>query len=570
MPYVTNTPLASTVSSTITQKEILNLIVQDNADLFRDNISNITTSLAATESLHFACEAKSVKCLPWLCQYLIKNGVQYSLPLRMGKNTYGESLLMTAVRNGEAQSVEQYIHDTGLIFGGRSALMMAASAGRADYVSQLLCEIGIRDPSGITALMLASSRGHVGCVQLLLIESGASDDQGSTAFDYAMRAGHTSCAILLAEFEARPNDLPWVLESCDLPPDRLSAIVKRAMTSQPIPVNRAFISIVTSLDIARRDSIWNLLRTRCSAESLIQLVSLRDAILLDDTELLRLLLDRLDQSDVILAVEEKRTHVLPRLVDWIYCKNLKIYVPSRAGCVGERTELMLAAAAGDPGLVKQHLSQLGIQCQTRLTLLASDGSTITRTNLTALMIAAYYDHTECVRLLLAELSMHDGWGSTALMYAAMHGSTEAASLLLAEAGLRNNEDKTALYHAVQSNSVGIVELLAEREGGLRMKKGWTSLMLAASRNYVECVRILAPIESQLCKDSGWTALMSASYHGHIEAVEILRTHEAHMRDSRGYSALDYAKQSFHDSNSQKGVDSGVLLLSDIDVRGSRR
>lgn len=296
---------------------------------------------------------------------------------------------------------------------------------------------------------------------------------------------------------------------------------------------------------------------------------MRDAILLDDTELLRLLLDKLEESDMILAVEEKRTKVLPLLVDWIYCKNLKIYVPRQIGRIGERTELMLAAAAGDPDIVKQYLSQLGVQCQTRLTLSASDGRTITRTNLTALMIAAYYDHTECVKLLLAELSMCDSWGSTALMYAAIHGSVEAASLLLAEAGLRNNEDKTALYHAVQSNSVGIVELLAEREGGLQMKKGWTSLMLAASHNYVECVRILAPIESQLCKDSGWTALMSASYHNHIESVEILRPYEAHIRNSRGYSALDYAKQSIHDSTSQRKLDSCVFLLSDLDTKGVR-
>lgn len=36
---------------------------------------------------------------------------------------------MTAVRNEEFQSVEQYMEDASLGFRGRSALMMAASAG---------------------------------------------------------------------------------------------------------------------------------------------------------------------------------------------------------------------------------------------------------------------------------------------------------------------------------------------------------------------------------------------------------------------------------------------------------
>lgn len=113
----------------LTQKELLNLTVQDNVDLLCDRISSIVTSSAATESLHFACNSRRIKSSPVLCQYSVASKIQYNLPLRTGKDTYGETLLMTAVRNEEFQSVEQYMEDAGLGFRGRSALMMAASAG---------------------------------------------------------------------------------------------------------------------------------------------------------------------------------------------------------------------------------------------------------------------------------------------------------------------------------------------------------------------------------------------------------------------------------------------------------
>lgn len=92
-PRVVPIPLMSVVQSILTQKEVLNLTVQDNVDLLRDGISSIATSSAATESLHFACNSRRIKSLLVLCQYSVASKIQYNLPLRTGKDTYGETLL---------------------------------------------------------------------------------------------------------------------------------------------------------------------------------------------------------------------------------------------------------------------------------------------------------------------------------------------------------------------------------------------------------------------------------------------------------------------------------------------
>lgn len=84
-------------------------------------------------------------------------------------------------------------------------IMLAASAGQADKVSELLAKGAnpdTRDANGQTALMIAASAGHYETVRRLLI-GGASknltDNKGKTALDFATEHHHVDLIALMRE-----------------------------------------------------------------------------------------------------------------------------------------------------------------------------------------------------------------------------------------------------------------------------------------------------------------------------------------------------------------------------------
>lgn len=117
---------------------------------------------------------------------------------------------------------------------------------------------------------------------------------------------------------------------------------------------------------------------------------------------------------------------------------------------------------------------------------------------TALALAAYYGHADCVKALL-----------------------EAG----ADTGARDNDGRTPLMLAAEAGRVRCVKALLQ--GGaaahLQQKDGTTALMLAAGCNFPDCLSALlrgnAPMEQRAAND--WTALMYAAAMGRTECLSRL-------------------------------------------------
>ncbi|XP_022660119.1 uncharacterized protein LOC111249912 isoform X6 [Varroa destructor] len=87
---------------------------------------------------------------------------------------------------------------------GQTALMLAASHGRADMVKALLetgADPNTQDNDGSTALMCAAEHGYIDVVRMLLanpdVEINIADHDGQTALSIAMEAGHKDTALLI-------------------------------------------------------------------------------------------------------------------------------------------------------------------------------------------------------------------------------------------------------------------------------------------------------------------------------------------------------------------------------------
>eukprot|EP00769_Ergobibamus_cyprinoides_P000567 gnl/Ergobibamus_cyprinoides/1573.p1 GENE.gnl/Ergobibamus_cyprinoides/1573~~gnl/Ergobibamus_cyprinoides/1573.p1 ORF type:complete len:125 (+),score=31.67 gnl/Ergobibamus_cyprinoides/1573:33-377(+) len=81
------------------------------------------------------------------------------------------------------------------------------------------------------------------------------------------------------------------------------------------------------------------------------------------------------------------------------------------------------------------------------------------------MLAADYDRTDCVALLLnREAGIADINGRTALMHAALEGHADCTSLLLStESGAVDADGICALTHAARAGHADCVMLLSESE-----------------------------------------------------------------------------------------------------------
>ena len=236
------------------------------------------------------------------------------------------------------------------------------------------------------------------------------------------------------------------------------------------------------------------------------------------------------------------------LSTYVNTAGLTVRINQRNGTLVQwRTALIDAAINNNPVQVYAHHDKLLQQSQEWIDLMAGKGAyrdhvKLSAFNLTALMVAAWYNHIECVKLLLAEMGLQDKLGYTALMMAAQNGSTDAASLLLAEAGFSDESGFSALMVAASNGHTEIVAILASRESRMQTKDGSTALMLAASRNNIDVVRILMEYEAGMCDHDGMTALMIASANGCLQIVGLLSSKEIGYRDKSGWTAMIWAAQ----------------------------
>lgn len=117
---------------------------------------------------------------------------------------------------------------------------------------------------------------------------------------------------------------------------------------------------------------------------------------------------------------------------------------------------------------------------------------------TPLILAAYYDHKDLVRLLLengAPVNEVDGSGNTALMGVCFKGYAEMAQILIgagADVNARNGMGGTCLTFSVSFNRPEIVRLLLEAgaDASVRDAQDKTALEHARNQGLAEMVALL--------------------------------------------------------------------------------
>ena len=119
---------------------------------------------------------------------------------------------------------------------------------------------------------------------------------------------------------------------------------------------------------------------------------------------------------------------------------------------------------------------------------------VDKENKTALIIAAEYDRTASVRMLIeadARLDLQSKYGYTALIRAAEYGRTDIARILIdagAKLDLQSKSGYTALMHAVKRNRGEIIKILVRagaRISGLSQedKEQYRDLLLSTQHPY---------------------------------------------------------------------------------------
>jgi uncharacterized protein len=113
--------------------------------------------------------------------------------------------MLTAAKSGDIDGLRRALvagaDPMGATRMSRTALMIAASEGRAECVELLLpwSDTEAKSHWGGTALMRAAERGHAECARILLraADADATDEEGKTALMLAAFAGHVECVELL-------------------------------------------------------------------------------------------------------------------------------------------------------------------------------------------------------------------------------------------------------------------------------------------------------------------------------------------------------------------------------------
>ncbi len=119
---------------------------------------------------------------------------------------------------------------------------------------------------------------------------------------------------------------------------------------------------------------------------------------------------------------------------------------------------------------------------------------------TALIVAAYYNNTDAVKVLLeagAHTDLQDGMGNTALMGVCFKGYTEVGKILLngnATVDMPNGNGATALTFAATFGHAGLVKLLLEHgaDKTRRDRFGKSPVDYARIQENIEALKILAP------------------------------------------------------------------------------
>ncbi|XP_038664477.1 ankyrin repeat domain-containing protein 29 isoform X3 [Scyliorhinus canicula] len=152
---------------------------------------------------------------------------------------------------------------------------------------------------------------------------------------------------------------------------------------------------------------------------------------------------------------------------------------------------------------------------------------------TALMVASYCNHKDCVRELIlqgANINIQRESGATALYFAAQQGNDAVVKFLLeygASTELSTKDGATPLSIASQYGHINVVETLLNRRCNvnIQLKDGASSLFLAAQGGHLNVLHMLlaSGAKTEQPRQDGSTPLFKAAYKGFTEVVRELLT-----------------------------------------------
>ncbi|KAE8302561.1 Kinase, NEK [Giardia duodenalis] len=441
------------------------------------------------------------------------------------RDSHGHTALMIAAEKGHTEIASLLVpYEKGLTDSkGRTALMIAAQQGSLEMAKILLDhEKGLRDKqhhnalyhalenghlrvaemiipyedpideNGVTALMRAVARGDTDMVRLFIpVQGGMKDKDGNTAFVHALKNKHTSIALLLREHEA-PSWTPLMCAS---------------FTGDVTMVRRHF----HERDVKNSDGETALtIAARAGHKDIVELLDPTDE---NGVTALMRAVDRNDLMAVkaLLPLQGgQREFGSFDIDDWIIMRN--------------GTALMRAAAHGHTRIVE--------------ILLEKEGGMRGSYGWTALMIAAWNNKQDCVKLLVKHKRERGALGWTNLICAACIGDADAVRSNLQEASMRGSNGWTALMLAAANGYSECAKLLLEKEGCMQRSYGQTALILAARKGHPDCIKLFLEKEGGMADYYGWTALMWAVSCNQIECVRLLAEKEKNINRRK---LLDIAK-----------------------------
>uniref|UniRef100_A0A8C3R7S3 Ankyrin repeat domain 29 n=1 Tax=Cyanoderma ruficeps TaxID=181631 RepID=A0A8C3R7S3_9PASS len=198
-------------------------------------------------------------------------------------------------------------------------------------------------------------------------------------------------------------------------------------------------------------------------------------------------------------------------------------VNSRPGC---RTKTPLANAAfwaarkGNLALLQLLLNsgRVDVDCKDSL-------------GTTALMVASYYGHIDCVRELVlqgADINLQRESGATSLFFAAQQGHNDVVKFLFsfgASTEFKNKDGGTALLAACQYGHAKVVETLLKHGANIhdQLYDGASAIFLAAQGGYLDVIRLLLSSGAKVNqpRQDGTAPLWIASQMGHSEVVRVM-------------------------------------------------